>query len=325
MVDVMAVGMPSVAAPGDVVYTSVDTRIGGHPIDVAIDLVKLGWAPDSVAVAAAVGNGPFASFVRGVIAGYGIPAFLQDVPDEDSGRNLVLEVEGEDRRFHVDPGANWSLSEEHVASAVEAFKPELITVRPGYSGIDLALRDILAPLTDTIVLLDIMQPHPDRPAGFIRGVLPYVDLIHCNEREALVNTGARTLDDAVGEFLSAGAELVLVTDGPQGARAFTDDWEVAQGGFRVDTIDVTGCGDAFCAGVIDVLDEQGSSPLGDLGPDRLAELLIRAQAVGASAATAVGCVEGVSAPMADGILAKQRVKVRRTTERKKRHRRGEGA
>jgi len=155
--------------------------------------------------------------------------------------------------------------------------------------------------------------------------LPYVDLNHCNEREALANTGVPTLDDAVGEFLSAGAQLVLVTDGPQGARAFTDDREVAQGGLRVDTIDVTGCGDAFCAGAIDVLDEHDSPPLGDLGPGRLAEILIRAQAVGESAATAIGCVEGVSAPMADGILAKQRCKVRQTTESKKRHRGGEEA
>lgn len=320
MVDVMAVGIPAVAGPGEVIFTSVDSRIGGHPIDVAIDLVKLGWSPDSVAVAAAVGTGPFGSFVREVIAGYGIQTFLQDVTNQDTGRNLVLEVAGEDRRFHLDPGANWVLDAEHIVSALDTWRPELLTLRPGYTGIDLALADILAPLTDTIALLDIMQPHPDRPAGFVRSVLPFVDLIHCNEREALINTGAPTLEAAIESFLSAGVELVLVTDGPHGARAFTGAWEVTQHGFRVHTIDVTGCGDAFCAGVIHYLDEHDSPPLHDLGPDELAELLIVAQAVGASAATAVGCVEGVSAGMTDRILAGQSDTVRQQTEKRQRRR-----
>ncbi|MDH3425855.1 MAG: PfkB family carbohydrate kinase [Acidimicrobiia bacterium] len=314
MVDVMAVELPSVAAPGEVIYTAVDTHIGGHPIDVAIDLVKLGRAAEEVAVAAAVGNGPFGSFVREVMDEYGISTFLQDVPNEDTGRNLVLEVSGEDRRFHLDPGANWLLSVEHISSALAAWKPDLLTLRPGYTGIDLALPEILAPLKDTVIFLDIMQPHPDRPPHFVRDALPFVDLLHCNEGEALINTGARTMEAAVEEFLDAGVKLVLVTDGEQGARAFTGSWEVAQSGFRVDSIDATGCGDAFCAGVLLFLDEHGLPPFGDLGPDELTELLISGQAVGASASTAVGCIEGVSAETTTAILAEQGNAVRQATQ-----------
>lgn len=313
MVDVMAVGLPAVAAPGEVIYTSVAIHIGGHPIDVAIDLVKLGRPPDSVAVTAAVGEGPFGSFVRQVIAAYGIPTFLQDVPGEDTGRNLVLEVAGEDRRFHLDPGVNMMLSPHHVAAAIAGWKPDLLTLRPGYTGIDLVLGDLLAPLDNTVVLLDIMQPHPDRPPGFIRGALGRVDILHANEREALVTTGAPTIDAAVAEYLGAGVKLVLVTDGEHGARAFTHGWEIAQGGFRVEAIDTTGCGDAFCAGVIHHLDERGLSPLDDPGPDELTELLLYAQAVGASAATAIGCIEGVSAVTTGGILTDQGEAVRQTT------------
>jgi sugar/nucleoside kinase (ribokinase family) len=313
MVDVMAVGLPAVAGPGEVIYTPVAAHIGGHPVDVAIDLVRLGRDPDTVAVVAAVGEGPFGSFVRQVIAGYGFHTFLQDVGGEDTGRNIVLEIAGEDRRFHLDPGANMALSAEHVASSVAAFQPEVVTLRPGYTGIDLALQDILSPLDDTVVFLDIMEPHPRRPPGFIRSALGHVDLLHCNEREALINTGAATLQAAIEEFVGAGVRLVLVTDGEQGARAFTRGWEVTQRAFRVETIDATGCGDAFCAGVLRYLDDNDPLALDELGPGELTELLLYAQAVGASAATATGCVEGVSGETAQRIFAEQGEALRQTT------------
>jgi sugar/nucleoside kinase (ribokinase family) len=314
MVDVRAVGLAAVAAPGEVLYTPVDTRIGGHPIDVAIDLIELGYPADQVAVAAAVGRGPFASFVRDVIARYRFPTFLQDVASDDTGRNVVLEVAGEDRRFHLDPGANRLLDPAHVSAAIAAFKPDLLTVRPGYSGIDLALGEILAPLEDAVVMLDVMQPRSDRPAGYLTKALPFVDIVHCNEGEALINTGAATLDEAVDVFIAAGVELVLVTGGERGARAYTSTHQVTQPGFRVDVVDATGCGDAFCAGAIGYLAQTGRPTAS--GVDGLAELLLRAQAAGASAATAVGCVEGVTAATVASILAEQGSTVRsQTSER----------
>jgi sugar/nucleoside kinase (ribokinase family) len=313
MVDIMAVGLGAVAKPGEVVYTPVDARIGGHPIDVAIDLVDLGRSPDSVAVAAAVGRGLFGSFVRDAITPYGFQTYLQDVEEEDTGRNIVLEVTGEDRRFHLDPGANRWLRSDHVIAAIDAWRPDLLTVRPGYSGIDLDLEEILAPLTDTIVMLDLMKPHPDRPADYLTPALRLADIVHCNEREALINTGTNTLEDAVKVFLDAGVKLVLVTSGEKGAHAFSNGRQVTQARFRVDTVDATGCGDAFCAGVVDYLQEQPAPNLDGLGPEELTELLMRAQAVGASAATAIGCVGGVSGTKVASLLAEQGNSVREQT------------
>lgn len=316
MVDVMAVGLPAVAGPGEVLYTPVDTRIGGHPIDVAIDLVELGYRSDLVAVAAAVGRGPFASFVRDVIDRYQFSTFLQDVEAEDTGRNVVLEVAGEDRRFHLDPGANRLLESTHVSAAIGAWKPDLLTVRPGYTGIDSVLAEILAPLGDVVVMLDVMQPRPDRRPRYLAEALPFVDIVHCNEREALINTGANTLEEAVDVFIEGGVELVLVTSGERGAQAYTEVRQVTQPGFRVEVVDATGCGDAFCAGIIGHL--AGIGGRAALGADELAELLLQAQAVGASAATAVGCVEGVTATGVASILSEQGSTVRSQTSEKDR-------
>lgn len=315
MVDVMALGLPAVAEPGEVIYTDVETHIGGHPVDVAIDLAQLGKDPASIGAALAIGRGPFGSFVRGVIEPYGIQTFVEDITTTDTGRNIVLSVADEDRRFHLDSGANWELSAGHVAAAIAEFEPDLMTLRPGYSGIDLELAAVLDPLeAGTIVLLDIMQPHPSRPPDYLRPILSRVDIIHCNEREALVNTGRENLDDAVDEFLDAGVSLVLVTGGGHGARARTQELDVSQEAFRVETVDATGCGDAFCAGVILHLEQAAVTNVAGLGADQLGLLLLDAQAAGAAAATAAGCTAGVRRTTRDAILAAQQARVVNTTE-----------
>jgi sugar/nucleoside kinase (ribokinase family) len=216
----------------------------------------------------------------------------------------VLQVTGEDRRFHIDPGANWFLNPGFVAGALAEWRPDALTLRPGYSGIDLALDDVLAAAGDILVMLDIMQPHPSRPSEYLEGALRRADVLHCNEIEARFATGAATSEEAVRSLLDRGSALVLLTAGGRGATGYTTTHRISQPGFAVDVVDVTGCGDAFCAGVLHwMADEKRAVPPDD--PDDIARLLLRAQAVGAAAATAVGCVEGVTAPLVRQLLASQ--------------------
>ncbi len=316
MVDVLAVRLPRIAEPGQVLYTpdEIETRIGGHPIDVAIDLVELGHPPDQVAVVAAVGEGPYGTFVRSEINRRGLTTFLQSVPDRDTGKNIVLEVSGEDRRFHLDPGANWVLDLRHVASALHDWAPDVVTLRPGYSGIDLELDTLLAPLDGTLIMLDIMEPHPSRPAGFLEPALRRAAIVHCNEIEARVATGRDTVEAAIADFFAQGVELVLITSGGSGATAYTPSHTVRQPGFDVDVVDVTGCGDAFCAGILHRLGELGPAALDRSTSTELSSLLLVGQAVGASAATRVGCVEGVSAELVDRIIREQGESILADTE-----------
>ena len=129
-----------------------------------------------------------------------------------------------------------------------------------------------------------------------------------------MNTAAPTLDAAVDQFIDAGAALVLVTGGEQGARAYTRDLEVSQEAFRVETVDATGCGDAFCAGVISYLEHTGIAAIADLSPAELGDLLVAAQATGAAAATAAGCTAGVHPETRDHILDTQQDKISDTTQ-----------
>jgi sugar/nucleoside kinase (ribokinase family) len=166
-----------------------------------------------------------------------------------------------------------------------------------------------------------MQPHPSRPADLVMPALPFVDIVHCNRSEAMTVTGAPTVEAAVTNLLERGPQMVLLTAGARGAQVRTTAHTVTQPGFDVDVADATGCGDAFCAGVIGWLTDHAPTPtratLEEMTTDRLGELLAYAQAVGASAATKTGCVEGVSHQVVEGLRAAQgwRVLAATSTER----------
>lgn len=56
--DVVVAGLERIAEPGEIVYAprGVILAVGGHPANVAVDLVKLGADPSSVGVCGAVGG-----------------------------------------------------------------------------------------------------------------------------------------------------------------------------------------------------------------------------------------------------------------------------
>jgi len=318
MADILAVELESIADPGEVVYLEreVEVRIGGHPIDVGIDLVKLGLNPQEIGVVAAVGKGLFGNYVTRVIEQYEIQAFLQEVIETDTGKNIILENKGEDRRFHIDPGANWYLAPEFVKDRIREFSPRVFCARPGYCGIDLELEDIFREVKaqNSFLFLDTMKFHPKRPEGLLLPLFHYADAVHCNQKEAMANTGKDKPEEAVKEILKRGTKVVFLTKGGGGAELITQTVHITQPGFEVGFVDATGAGDAFCAGVVHKLVELNNfEGIHKLGHDKLIEILMVGQAVGASAATEAGCVEGVAKDKVEQIIKEQKEKVLNST------------
>ncbi len=314
MVDILAVELEKIAGPGEIVYLEreAEARIGGHPIDVGIGLVKLGLDPLEVGVIAAVGKGLFGDYARKTVQQYGLLTFLQEIEAVDTGRTIVLEVKGEDRRFHMSPGAGWYLSPGFVKDKIAELSPRVFCVRPGYCGIDLELEEVFQEVKaqGSFLFLDIMQLHPGRPEGLLLPLFHYADAIHCNEKEAMVNTGKDSPEEAVKEILKRGAKAVFLTRGGRGAELITEQVRITQPGFEVDFVDATGAGDAFCAGIVYTLVESDLfSDIHELSEDKLAEMLMMGQAVGASATTAVGCVDGVARDKVAELLVEQRERV----------------
>jgi sugar/nucleoside kinase (ribokinase family) len=79
--------------------------------------------------------------------------------------------------------------------------------------------------------------------------LGHARALFVNRREALALTGAGTAEEAAAR-LGTGAEIAVVTLGPEGALAFVDGALVIAPGFEMDAVDTTGAGDLLCSAFV---------------------------------------------------------------------------
>ncbi|MFC1716694.1 PfkB family carbohydrate kinase [Candidatus Poribacteria bacterium] len=128
--------------------------------------------------------------------------------------------------------------------------------------------------------------------------IPHVDLLKVNEVELELLTGSTDLDAATEPFLERGPKLCIVTLGTDGSF-----FRIAQGSgyipaFSVMTVDATGCGDAFIAGLlcqlISIPDWRDR-----LSKEQMHRAMRYANAVGALAATKQGVIPAL--PSADEV------------------------
>ena len=128
--------------------------------------------------------------------------------------------------------------------------------------------------------------------------IPHVDLLKVNEVELEILTGSAGPNTASRELLALGPDLCVVTLGPDGSS-----FHVGEGGeyvppFRVKTVDATGCGDAFVAGLIWQLIGRGDWRE-QLTVARMREVLRYANAVGALTSLTLGVIPAL--PTADQV------------------------
>ncbi len=137
----------------------------------------------------------------------------------------------------------------------------------------------------------------------ILAVLPHVHVLKANEVELEVITGTRDVEKASEAILRMGIELCVVTLGGKGSFfrvAGGSDFVPAR---AVETVDATGCGDAFVAGLLSRL-VVGVEWRDQVSPARLRECLRYANAVGAVTATKVGAMSALpTAAQVEAFLA----------------------
>jgi fructokinase len=147
---------------------------------------------------------------------------------------------------------------------------------------------------------------PDEALAQVAATIPYADVLKVNEGElALLSSCELDLDaegwedrvDAASEsLLDRGPTLIIITLGPHGALFRTRSASGFAPGFSVQTVDATGCGDAFIAGLLWQLvrERPGLTRPADSAPGATAELLPEilryANAVGALTATRQGVI-----------------------------------
>jgi sugar/nucleoside kinase (ribokinase family) len=102
----------------------------------------------------------------------------------------------------------------------------------------------------TTTSVDLIAPGGMGTFDIIAPAMAYTDYLLPNEDQVLGFTGASDLADGCRRLLDAGAGLLAVTCGADGALIVSREGTQPVPAFTVDVVDTTGCGDAFSAGFV---------------------------------------------------------------------------
>ncbi len=112
-------------------------------------------------------------------------------------------------------------------------------------------------------------------------------ILRLNQEEALFLAGRKNIDSAVRELSALGPSIVVATMGKEGCYVRTGKGSTYVKGFKVRSIDTTGCGDAFFAAFLAAIAKNPSTPI----PLELLYSMCRyANAAGALTATKLGAM-----------------------------------
>ena len=292
--------MPKIPDPSEILYAphGIKFWIGGHPANLAVDLVQLGMGPKTVGVALPIGQGPAGRFVEDFLRARKLRCFFQWSRKMDAGRVLILVESGKDKRFISDVGANSMLSFEHVVRALRASSPRVLYLACGILGqFDGRIREIfrLCREMGVLTILDVLQPLGKR-WDFIYPALPYADVIHSNQQELEGITGSSDARKGLKFLARKGVGLAIFSNADKGVTALYRDRFIVQPSFQVEAIDPTGAGDALCAGIARTLSSlpRDAKFHEDLPDVFLSRMLLYSQAAGAACVGEIGTTAGVT-------------------------------
>ena len=275
---------------------------GGAPANVAVGLAKLGIDTHFIGK---VGRAAFGEFLREVLENNGMShRFLFSTEKAKSTLAFVsLTQEGErDFFFYLVPGADMLLDQREIGEecfqgkGVFHFGSITMTHEPAYSATMRAIS--LAKKYGYLLSFDPnLRPALWRDleeARFrMRQALKSVDILKVNEEEARFLAGTSDLEQAL-KFLSQNFSLALIalTLGKRGCLIVHGDNRLEMEGFSVATVDTTGAGDGFVAGLLSSLYMfwEDLRERKEIPESAIAHAARRANAVGALTTTKKGAI-----------------------------------
>lgn len=314
---------------GELLVDMFPAEMGKPLAEVSAFLPKPGGAPANVAVAAhrlgadsafigKVGDDAFGHHLVDVLAREGVE--VRGVRFDDAARTTMAVIAMPDENtaefvFYRNPGADQRLRptelDEGLLRTTRAFHfgSLSLTDQPVRGATYEAIR--LAGEAGALISYDVnyrpaLWAEPSDALQAAQDMLPRVDVVKVNEVELALLSGRGEVDladenalaEAAGALRAQGPELVVVTLGPHGSL-----FECAAGSgfvppFAVKTVDSTGCGDAFIAGMLARLTaEDDWRAL--LTPGALRAALRYANAVGALTSMTQGVIPAL--PHADQV------------------------
>jgi fructokinase len=273
---------------------------GGAPANVAVGLARLGTSAGFIGK---VGDDAFGRYLAQVLDHNGVDcSHLRSSTEARTALAFVsLLRDGErDFMFYRHPSADMLLrpeeiEEAYVASA-RAFHFGSITLisEPSRSAtlraVELAREHGLLISYDPNLRLSLWPDETSARRGMEMG-LPFADVLKLSEEEASFLTGKDAPEAALSELRQQhGITLAVATLGREGCVYEAPTGAGAVKGFAVKTVDTTGAGDGFVAGMLAELLRLAPevADVGKLKPEALKQVFTFANAVGALTTTRKG-------------------------------------
>jgi len=242
---------------------SFEKAPGGAPANVAVGLARLGIETFFVGK---VGQDAFGEFLREVLQNNQvITRFLKMTNRAKTTLAFVsLTKEGErDFVFYREPGADTLLDQQDIeeecfqGKGVFHFGSLTMTHEPAYSATLKALS--LAKKHGYLISFDpnlrpALWKSLDEAREKIRQAASQSHIVKVNEEEAMFVASCNNLQKAI-EFIRFHCKpsLVAVTLGKEGCLLCQGERQIRVPGFRVTSVDTTGAGDGFVAGLLSSL------------------------------------------------------------------------
>lgn len=314
--DIIVHSLKKIADPGELIYCESDLHVGGHAANVSINLIKLGLSKDEIIVIGPIGNDIFGEFIENTLKSYLKNIRLQKINVKTS-KDIILILENQDRRYHTEPGSNLFLDVNFIKKFIQTEDPFIFYI--GGAGLlgkfDDELVEICAEAKkyNWLTFLDIVAPY-QRDWSFIIPALRYIDIFHCNDYELKHISKIDNLEKSIRKISEKGVRLPIITQGDKGVLAFFNNRIISQPPFKIQIIDPTGAGDAFCANIIYEFSKETvknivTSKIENLSHEQLKEILMSSQAASAACISAVGTTNGVERHKIDEIINREGKKI----------------
>lgn len=311
IVDIINDAIPRMLNAGEGITTAVEVQLGGNAYNFSVNLRQLGWRQGQLACLGAAGADHFGGLFRRELVNQNIDPLITVIPGERTSKNIILQVVGEERRYHYDEGANKQLDLDYVLARIRELQPDLLCIGEigslGKTGKH--LRHILetAKSVGSLTVVDIVIP-PQEDWTYLHEAVQLIDILHCNDMEARSFTGQADIREMIAKLLGLGIRLPLVSLGERGLACAFDGQYYSFPAFNVHALDPTGAGDAFTAGFVKKLMESDGMTLKDkLGNQstKLLDAILFGEAAGASCVMGFGCTQSVSEQSVCSLLESQ--------------------
>lgn len=265
---------------------------GGAPVNVAAGVAKLGHPSGFIG---RVGEDTFGHFMQKTLFDLGVDTQAMEFDEEYRTSTVLVSLHENGEReftFLVSPSADQFLSSKNLPQFGQDILHfcSLALVHPicrtSLTEGLIQIKQAGGRLSFDVNIRPQMWEDHEEMHQVVDTFAKQADILKLSDDELLWLTGESLFDKAVEKLRDYPAELKVVTQGSQGCRVFTTEYHFSVSAYLVDSIDTTGAGDAFMAGLLAAINQYGMANT----KDNLMKIISQATACGALATTKKGAI-----------------------------------